>query len=72
VRDHGQGPPPGDRIFEGGFTSKANGSGIGLALSHRIITRHGGRIDVSANQPRGSVFRFTLPPAAAQAETGNT
>ncbi|MFD4507358.1 ATP-binding protein [Streptomyces sp. NPDC058457] len=61
VRDRGHGPPPDERIFEGVFTAKENGSGIGLALSHRIITRHGGAIDVHANEPRGSVFRFTLP-----------
>ncbi|MFD7500769.1 ATP-binding protein [Streptomyces sp. NPDC059850] len=63
VRDWGQGPPPGDRVFDGVFTSKENGSGIGLALSHRIITRHGGRIDAGPNQPHGAVFRFTLPEA---------
>ncbi|MER5789281.1 ATP-binding protein [Streptomyces sp. NPDC001980] len=61
VRDRGHGPPPDERIFEGVFTAKENGSGIGLALSHRIITRHGGTIDIHANEPRGSVFRFTLP-----------
>ncbi|MFD5750447.1 ATP-binding protein [Streptomyces sp. NPDC127033] len=63
VRDRGDGPPPGDRIFDGVFTAKENGSGIGLALSHRIITRHGGRIGVGPNTPRGAVFRFTLPGA---------
>ena len=70
VRDHGQGlpdDPPGDRIFDGVFTSKENGSGIGLALSHRIITRHGGRIHAAGNQPRGAVFRFALPLVPAQA-----
>lgn len=64
VTDWGNGLPPGDRIFDGVFTSKENGSGIGLALSHRIITRHGGRIDATANQPHGAVFRFTLPAGA--------
>lgn len=63
VRDRGPGPPPDERIFDGVFTSKTNGSGIGLALSHRIVTRHGGRIDVHPNEPRGAVFRFTLPTA---------
>ncbi|CDR02884.1 PAS domain-containing sensor histidine kinase [Streptomyces iranensis] len=63
VRDRGNGPPPGDRLFDGVFTSKENGSGIGLALSHRIITRHGGRMEAGANQPRGAAFRFTLPMA---------
>ncbi|MEU0841644.1 ATP-binding protein [Streptomyces sp. NPDC005962] len=65
VRDRGPGPPPDERIFDGVFTSKANGSGIGLALSHRIVTRHGGHLDVHANEPCGAVFRFTLPTATA-------
>lgn len=65
VRDRGHGPPSDDRIFDGVFTSKENGSGIGLALSHRIVTRHGGTIDVHPNEPRGSVFRFTLPTVRA-------
>lgn len=63
VRDRGPDPPPDERIFDGVFTQKANGSGIGLALSHRIVTRHGGRLHVHPNEPRGAVFRFTLPPA---------
>ncbi|MGW1024392.1 ATP-binding protein [Streptomyces sp. NPDC002577] len=63
VRDAGQGLqafPPG-QIFEGAFSSKANGNGIGLALSHRIITRHGGSIHAVENAPRGAVFTFRLP-----------
>ncbi|HEX4789993.1 MAG TPA: ATP-binding protein [Actinospica sp.] len=65
VRDFGQGlsEGSGDRIFDGVFTSKANGSGIGLALSHRIITRHHGDIAAAENDPRGAVFSFTLPLA---------
>lgn len=63
VRDFGQGlsEVPGDRIFDGVFTSKENGSGIGLALSHRIITRHHGRIAAVENEPHGAVFSFGLP-----------
>ncbi|MFJ3804287.1 ATP-binding protein [Streptomyces sp. NPDC090088] len=63
VRDQGHRPAPDERVFDGVFTSKENGSGIGLALSHRIITRHGGRISVRPNRPRGAVFGFSLPPA---------
>ncbi|WP_306319755.1 MULTISPECIES: ATP-binding protein [unclassified Streptomyces] len=63
VRDTGGGLPtaPGDRIFDGAFTSKGNGHGIGLALSHRIISRHDGHIEAFPNSPRGAVFRFRLP-----------
>ncbi|MEU6114945.1 PAS domain S-box protein [Streptomyces sp. NPDC047117] len=66
VRDHGPGLAgiPRDRIFDGVFTSKENGSGIGLALSHRIITRHGGRIRADDHASRGAVFSFALPLAA--------
>ncbi|WP_327299140.1 ATP-binding protein [Streptomyces sp. NBC_01197] len=52
-----------DRIFDGAFSSKGNGHGIGLALSHRIITRHGGEIEAADNTPRGAAFRFRLPLA---------
>jgi C4-dicarboxylate-specific signal transduction histidine kinase len=63
VRDTGQGlsGPQIGRIFDGAFSSKGNGHGVGLALSHRIITRHGGEIEAGDNAPRGAVFRFRLP-----------
>ncbi|WP_406135200.1 ATP-binding protein [Streptomyces sp. NBC_01089] len=63
VLDHGQGLSaiPGGQIFEGVFTSKENGNAIGLALSHRIITRHRGRISATENEPQGAVFSFALP-----------
>ncbi|WP_411153026.1 ATP-binding protein [Streptomyces sp. A30] len=63
VRDTGQGLPdlPSGQIFDGVFSSKGNGHGIGLALSHRIIARHGGDIQAGENTPRGTVFRVRLP-----------
>ncbi|MGP3770367.1 ATP-binding protein [Streptomyces sp. SDT5-1] len=69
VRDTGGGLPDtaDGRIFDGAFTSKGNGHGIGLALSHRIITRHGGDIEAFPNTPRGTVFRFGLPLRPADA-----
>ncbi|HEY5853106.1 MAG TPA: ATP-binding protein, partial [Aldersonia sp.] len=63
VIDRGKGLAhiPDGRIFDGAFTSKATGHGIGLALSHRIITRQGGTIDATENPPHGAVFEFSLP-----------
>lgn len=59
VRDHGRGVPK-DPFLES-FTSKSHGSGIGLALSHRIITRQHGTIWCSPAEGGGSVFGFVLP-----------
>jgi two-component system, LuxR family, sensor kinase FixL len=66
VRDRGRGLSGllGETPFDGGLSTKSGGSGIGLALSHRIITRHGGEIDAAENDPRGAVFTFTLPYAS--------
>jgi PAS domain S-box-containing protein len=50
-----------DRIFESFYTTKAGGVGIGLSICRSIVDAHGGKLWVDANQPRGAVFRFTLP-----------
>lgn len=50
-----------DRVFESAATSKATGSGIGLGLSYRIITRQHGTISAAPAHPQGSVFSFALP-----------
>lgn len=52
-----------DRIFEPGFTTKADGMGIGLAICRSIIERHNGRIWASAGVSHGSTFHFELPAA---------
>lgn len=63
VTDSGKGLShiPNGRIFDGAFSDKAAGNGIGLALSHRIISRQGGTIRARENAPRGAVFEFELP-----------
>jgi PAS domain S-box-containing protein len=50
-----------DRLFEPFYTTKANGMGIGLAVSRTIIDAHGGRLWATPNVPRGAKFQFTLP-----------
>lgn len=60
VRDTGPGISPTDlqKIFIPFFTTKAKGHGIGLALTHRIITQHGGTL-TAANSPNGGAL-FTI------------
>jgi C4-dicarboxylate-specific signal transduction histidine kinase len=63
VGDSGAGVAPEDRerIFESFYTTKASGVGIGLSICRSIVEAHGGRLWADAHQPRGAVFRFTLP-----------
>ncbi len=63
VSDSGPGVSPEvrDRIFRPFFTSKADGSGIGLSICQRIIADHGGTISVSASPSGGAEFSFCLP-----------
>jgi PAS domain S-box-containing protein len=65
VRDSGPGIDPKhlDRVFEAFYTTKSEGTGMGLSICRSIIDAHGGRLWVEANEPRGAVFRFTLPAA---------
>ncbi len=63
VEDSGVGIPPADRdrIFEPFFSTKSQGSGLGLPISHAIISQHGGRIEVHASQLGGARFDVLLP-----------
>jgi signal transduction histidine kinase len=67
VSDSGIGLPGGEvgRIFEAFFTTKAQGTGMGLSISRRIIESHGGSLWGCANPERGSTFQFTLPTDVA-------
>lgn len=66
LRDTGPGISPDhlSRVFDGFFTTKDGGMGIGLAICHSIIAEHGGTISVSNHPEGGAAFRFTLPVAA--------
>lgn len=67
VRDSGPGFAPGtiERIFEGFYTTKPGGLGIGLSICCSIVEAHGGRLWASASEPTGATFQFTLPRQVA-------
>ena len=62
VRDSGPGIDPErlERVFHSFYTTKPSGMGLGLAICRSIVDAHSGRLWVDANEPRGSVFQFTL------------
>jgi len=68
IIDSGPGIAAGDlrRIFIPFFTTKAAGHGIGLALTHRVITEHGGTLTAANNPGGGAIFTVQLPLAAIQ------
>jgi signal transduction histidine kinase/CheY-like chemotaxis protein len=53
-----------ERIFDAFFTTKPQGTGMGLSISRRIIAAHGGRLWESSNTEQGATFQFTLPVGA--------
>ncbi|MDO9146075.1 MAG: PAS domain S-box protein [Hydrogenophaga sp.] len=65
VTDHGHGLSTDVQVklFTPFFTTKAEGMGLGLSLCRTVIEQHGGALTHEPAQPRGTVFRFTLPAA---------
>ena len=63
VCDSGQGLDESlrDRMFEPFYTTKSNGTGMGLAINRTMIQAHGGRIWATSNEGRGATFRISLP-----------
>jgi signal transduction histidine kinase len=63
VGDTGAGlePEQAEQIFNAFYTTKTQGTGMGLPISRSIIESHGGRLWVSPNLGRGATFQFTLP-----------
>ena len=69
VSDTGEGIPEEDlpKIFERFYrvdksrTRATGGSGLGLTIAKRFVEAHGGTIEVSSTQGRGTTFKFTIP-----------
>jgi PAS domain S-box-containing protein len=68
VSDLGMGLPvgEGDKIFDAFFTTKPQGTGMGLAISRSIVESHGGHLWATANSGQGATFYFTLPNEVAE------
>ncbi|MCU0692846.1 MAG: PAS domain S-box protein [Polyangiaceae bacterium] len=68
VTDHGHGIAPEHltRVFDPYFSTKTEGSGLGLATSFSIVRRHGGHIEVSSTHGQGATFVLYLPATEAQ------
>jgi two-component system, sporulation sensor kinase E len=58
---HGIAPEEIGQLFEPYFTTKENGSGLGLMIVQRIVREHGGTIEVESDKGRGTTFRIKLP-----------
>jgi signal transduction histidine kinase len=68
VTDQGPGIPEEirEKIFDLYFTTKVGGSGIGLAMTYRILQLHHGSVEVQSERDRGTEFRLRIPLAAAE------
>ncbi|MGP6174149.1 sensor histidine kinase [Corynebacterium sp. A21] len=73
IADQGRGMDtvPADRLAAGAFSSKEDGSGIGLIISEHIAQRHGGTIQFSPNQPQGTIATLSLPLKSVKVAVGN-
>jgi signal transduction histidine kinase len=63
VSDSGPGVPPElrERIFHPFFTTREQGSGVGLALAQKLVSAHGGSLELESEPGRGATFRVRLP-----------
>lgn len=71
IRDEGSGIPKDmhDKIFELYFTTKKEGSGIGLAQTYQILQWHYGTVDFESAETSGTIFRFQIPLAGLPTAT---
>jgi PAS domain S-box-containing protein len=67
VTDEGSGIAPEnlERVFDPYFTTKTGGSGLGLAVTYSVVTKHGGHVEVSSRPGEGAAFSLYLPAAEA-------
>ena len=74
VQDEGTGIDPLhiDNIFDPYFTTKQKGGGLGLSISHSIVTKHGGTITVGSTLTQGTTFTIRLPAVARSATAPST
>jgi PAS domain S-box-containing protein len=74
VADTGIGLPAehSDQIFNAFYTTKPEGSGMGLAISRSIVESHGGRLWATTNSGRGAIFHFTVPTVFREAKLSST
>ena len=73
IRDEGSGIPKDmhDKIFELYFTTKKEGSGIGLAQTYQILQWHYGMVDFESAETSGTIFRFQIPLAGLPTATAD-
>jgi len=73
IRDEGSGIPAEiqEKIFELYFTTKQDGSGIGLAQTYQIMQWHYGSVDFQSLPGQGTTFRLRLPTAESRPEAGS-
>lgn len=72
ICDHGPGIPSElvDKVFELYFTTKKDGSGIGLAHTYQVMQWHYGSVDFESAEGRGTTFRFRIPLAGSRLDAG--
>lgn len=72
IADSGPGIPPEvrDKIFNLYFTTKSGGSGIGLAMTFRVVQLHNASIDFESSPEQGTVFRLRFPAASEEETAG--
>ncbi len=68
VEDTGEGIAPDDqrRVFEPFFTTRPEGTGLGLALCREIVVQHGGQIELASSNATGTTFRVQLPAGSSK------